>query len=108
MFNLKNIRNKFNKKQCDLAEFLGLSQGNISDMENGRYEPDIYKIIKLAEYFGITTDELLGRGTAARPLLTEEQTQLLLDYDKLSETQRGIIKMLIDDMIKEKVKLNKR
>ena len=47
--------------QKDLAGKLHVSVGTISNYENGIYFPDIAKLISLADFFGVTTDYLLGR-----------------------------------------------
>lgn len=50
-----------NKKltQNDLADILEVSSGTISKYESGALEPNIESLKKLADFFGITIDELL-------------------------------------------------
>lgn len=45
--------------QGDLAEKLGVSRQSVSKWETGQSVPDLDKIIKLADLFGVTTDYLL-------------------------------------------------
>ncbi len=47
--------------QKQLAELIGTSQQNISRWEKNEVEPGISFCIKLADYYGITLDELVGR-----------------------------------------------
>ena len=47
-------------KQSELAKATGLSQKSISNYETGKTNPDSYAIIKLAAFFNVTTDYLLG------------------------------------------------
>ena len=47
-------------KQSELATAPGLSQKSISNYETGKTNPDSYAIIKLAAFFNVTTDYLLG------------------------------------------------
>lgn len=47
-------------KQSELATATGLSQKSISNYETGKTNPDSYAIIKLAAFFNVTTDYLLG------------------------------------------------
>jgi len=49
-------------KQCDLAQKLNLTRQSISKYETGESFPDISIIIKLAEIFEITIDELIKSG----------------------------------------------
>ncbi|EAC2379306.1 helix-turn-helix domain-containing protein [Listeria monocytogenes] len=58
---LKMLRSKTNKTQEDIANILGVSRAAYSHIENGRNEPDMETIVKLANYFEVSTDYLLGR-----------------------------------------------
>ena len=58
---LAKLRKERNLGQKELAAFLSLSTGTISNYENGVHSPDLNTLCKLAEYFGVTTDYLLNR-----------------------------------------------
>ena len=58
---LAQLRKERNLGQKELAAFLSLSTGTISNYENGVHSPDLNTLCKLAEYFGVTTDYLLNR-----------------------------------------------
>ena len=58
---LAKLRKERNVGQKELAAFLSLSTGTISNYENGVHSPDLNTLCKLAEYFGVTTDYLLNR-----------------------------------------------
>lgn len=47
--------------QETLAEEMGVTVGAVSKWENGITLPDILMLCSLADYFQVTTDELLGR-----------------------------------------------
>lgn len=53
------LRTDKNLSQGDLAEKLEVSRQSVSKWENGAAIPDLDKIIKLAEVFGITIDDLV-------------------------------------------------
>ena len=59
--NLKSLRKSFGMKQAQLAELLTTSQRNVSYWENGATQPDIDTLIKIADIFDVTLDELVGR-----------------------------------------------
>lgn len=59
--NLSLLRKEKNMEQKALAKVLGVSQQTISRWENNVVEPDIKSLIKIANYFDVTTDYLLGR-----------------------------------------------
>ncbi len=54
-------RKRMHLTQDQLAEQLGVTAQAVSKWENDQSCPDITMLPKLAEIFGITTDELLGR-----------------------------------------------
>lgn len=47
--------------QRDLGRIIHVSVGTISNYETGTHFPDVDKLISLADFFGVTTDYLLGR-----------------------------------------------
>ena len=59
--NLRAMRNAENLKQAELAKKLGVTQRKVSYWETGKIEPDIEDLWKLADFFCITVDELIGR-----------------------------------------------
>jgi transcriptional regulator with XRE-family HTH domain len=58
---IKSLRKRNEMTQHELAAEIGVSQRNISAWEIGRNEPTIFNCIVLADYFGITLDELCCR-----------------------------------------------
>lgn len=58
---LAELRKERNLGQKELAIYLSLSTGTISNYENGVHSPDLTTLCKLADYFGVTTDYLLNR-----------------------------------------------
>ncbi len=58
--NLKELRIEKKIGQVELAKAVGVSKGIISLWENGLREPNMYSLIKLAKYFNVTLDELVG------------------------------------------------
>lgn len=47
--------------QRQLAKETGINQANISRWENGEVLPNIDVCVKLAEFYGVSVDELIGR-----------------------------------------------
>jgi len=57
---LKELREENNLSQRQLAEKTQICQANISRWEKRIQDPSTESIIALAEFFGVTTDYLLG------------------------------------------------
>ena len=59
--NIKFYRLQLGLTQEKLANLLNGKKSLISNYENGHSTPDIYVLIKLADIFQVTLDELVGR-----------------------------------------------
>lgn len=58
---LKYLREKQNMSQQELADFIKVSRASVNRYENGSREVPIHVLIKIANYFGVTIDYLVGR-----------------------------------------------
>lgn len=65
--------------QKELAVYLNVSIGTISNYENGVHNPDPETLVMLAEFFGVSTDYLLGR-TKFRYNLDNLNERITADY----------------------------
>lgn len=63
MNRIKDLRVKKGLTQSELAEMLNIAQNTLSYWEAGKTEPNGEALIKLADFFGTTIDNLLGRET---------------------------------------------
>ena len=89
--NLRSLRKSYKLTMKELAQKLEFSQAKISHFENERYSPHIEDIVKIALFFNISTDELLGvkkinysNINASQTLLTEEEVILIKDtFEKI-------------------------
>ena len=55
------LRSAMNLSQSDLADLLNVSRQSVSKWETDGAVPDLDKLIKLCDVFGVTLDELTGR-----------------------------------------------
>ncbi|KNY26994.1 helix-turn-helix domain-containing protein [Pseudobacteroides cellulosolvens] len=58
---LKQLREEKSLSQKDIAEYLGLTRQAVASYELAKREPDYDVLKKLADYFGVSVDYLLGR-----------------------------------------------
>ena len=58
---LKYQRTKRNKTLQQVEKDTGISNANLSRWECGKVLPNIDCCVQLADYYGITLDELIGR-----------------------------------------------
>ena len=58
---LKKLRKEKNIYQKELAKFLGVSRPTITQYESGQRKPDYDTLKKIADYFDVSIDYLLGK-----------------------------------------------
>lgn len=58
---LKELRKADRRSSKEMAAYLGISQRAYLYYESAVHNPDVPGLIKLADYFNVTTDYLLGR-----------------------------------------------
>jgi len=58
---MKELRNEKKRTQTQMAELIGIKLRAYQNYEAGSSYPEIPNLMKLADYFGVTTDYLLGR-----------------------------------------------
>lgn len=64
---LKELRKKKGITQTDFAKEFNISIGTIGNWETGNREPDYEMLQKIADYFDVSVDYLLGREEKRRP-----------------------------------------
>lgn len=103
---IKMLRQQKNINQAELGKIVGVGKTTISNYETGYSVPDLETLIKLADYFGVTTDYLLDRTESCnmsehivnnspnqQKQLSENELELLENF-RLITNERDQIKML--------------
>ena len=92
MNRIKKVREKNKISQAKLADFLNITQQAVSAYEKEEREPNIDTLNKIADYFNVTVDYLLGR--------TDTPNTVTLEGDQIPGSLRNVDVELIE-MIKE-------
>lgn len=87
--NIRKLRKENRITQQTLAQRIGITKATVSAYENCTRLPSYEVLIKLAQYFHVSTDYLLG--------LSEGY---LIDVTCLNEKQRSVVQQLIN-LLKE-------
>lgn len=58
---LRDLREDHDKKQSDIAEILGIAQTVYSRYERGYQTIPVEHLLKLADFYEVSTDYILGR-----------------------------------------------
>lgn len=69
---IKELRKSKKMSQSELGKFIGVSQTTVTAWENGRAEPSSSYVAKLATFFNVSTDYLLGRDSKEDDLKTAD------------------------------------
>ena len=89
MFNeqLKKLRLARNMTQVDLAKELNVTKQSISNWENDNIQPSIEMLVKIASFFSVSCDYLLG--------LNQRE---YIEVTGLTKKEISHIQVLIDDI----------
>ena len=85
-----NLRKKNGWSQEELAEKLGVTRQSVSKYEGAQSIPDLDKILKLSEIFGVTTDYLI------KDELEEEEYAASQMQENESESDRSVHKVTME------------
>lgn len=78
---LKDLRKKIGVSQTDISKATNIAQTTYSNYESKNCEPSISNLIKLADFFNITIDELVERPTDMLNLsLLDDRRKELIKY----------------------------
>ena len=80
--------------QGDVAERLDVSRQSVSKWETGQSVPELDKIVRLADLFGVSVDELVRDGDAPQPQPEAEQ-QVVYVKPRLSKVQIAGVVLLV-------------
>lgn len=103
---LTELRRDFGMTQKNLAKKIHVSVGTISNYEKGVHNPDVDKLMDLADIFNVTTDYLLGRCVSrfSPDVFTEAVAgnvtadDLIKIIKQLTPNHRDALLLILDDM----------
>ncbi len=88
--NIRALRTVRHLSQVELARSLHVSKQCISNWENDNILPSVEMLVRIAKFFGVSTDALLGLG-ALKTVSVDGLTDLQIDHVKLLiEDLRGM------------------
>ncbi|MGG1215300.1 helix-turn-helix domain-containing protein [Micromonospora provocatoris] len=87
---LKYLRKSNNKTQQDIADILGITRPAYTAYEQGKRNPDYEILEKIADYYNVSIDYLLGRTDNKGALHTQAGISDN-EYNNLSSYQKEVI-----------------
>lgn len=70
---LKELRLNKGITQTEFAETFNIANGTVGNWETGKREPDYEMLSRIADFYGVTVDYLLGRDPKERPAKFKEK-----------------------------------
>ena len=58
---IRDLREDRDLRQTDVSKATGIDQKTLSNYETGKTSPDSYALIRLADFFDVSIDYLVGR-----------------------------------------------
>ena len=111
MNRIKELRNEREINQETIGKLLGLEIAGVSKLETGRVPLKDEYIVKLADYFGVSTDYLLGKSDIRNPEkeVDFDPNKLFIglskkDYENITDEQMKQIEELAKVILKENLK----
>ena len=100
MLRLEELRRNRNLSQLELARRMNMTQQRISAYEKGKREPDIETIKQFADFFGVSTDYLLGKSDERNPEEPSSDIDMAFydGYKGLNDTNKEIAKNIIEGL----------
>lgn len=101
---LRELREKKQVSQDDVSKFLGVERTTYTSYESGRSRP-VRVLNKLAEYYSVSVDYLLGLADSPLPkevninTLSDTEKQLIFDFRSLNNKGKEKIIQYVADII---------
>ena len=86
---LKQLRKSHNLTQLEFAKIFNIANGTIGNWESGNREPDFNTLNRIADFFNVSTDYLLGKTDNRNPwqpeLSEKDEKDIAKEIEKLRE-----------------------
>ena len=85
-----------------LSDKIGITDATLSRYSRGNHIPDIRYVIRMAEFFGVSIDWLLGFHTENSDVIQKEMLDLIDLYSKSSKEDRAVINAVLQKCKEDK------
>ena len=93
MNRIKELREDRDLRQIDVSKATGIDQRTLSNYETGKTNPDSFAIIRLSEFFNVSTDYLLGFEAKKEVTVNSIIERLNFIKNELSKLEEDIKKL---------------
>ena len=98
---LKEYRQKLGISQRELSQKLQIPVTTLFGWENGAREPNIDNLVRIADFYNISIDELVGRPTNMinKMLLSERERNIIDKVLKMDLKQQELTEFYVDTLL---------
>lgn len=94
--NLRSYRKSKGIGQAMMAEIAGASIPSVSDWERGRNNPELSKLIKIAEYFNDSLDDIVFFNRKSKKTFSKVEHKIIDRYRESPENIQSSIRMMLN------------
>lgn len=107
---LRHLRVDNGKEKEELASFLSISVNSYTRYENGSRQPDVDNLVKLAIFYGVSLDYLLGRDELEMSVFDRSQVVSYRDLVEMgmnTKLAHGVIVQITSKQsFEERIRIN--
>ena len=92
MNRIRDLREDSDLRQIDVAQATGIDQKTLSNYETGKTQPDMNALIRLADFFHVSIDYLVGRSDFSIKNKDELAGEIQKIQDELEKIKKQIRK----------------
>lgn len=104
---IKDLREDSDLTQEALCKRLYMHKTTYTNYEQGKHTVPLDFAVTLAEFYNVSLDYIAGRTNykhgKANPDFTDEQLQLVEQYSKLSEKNKGKLELFLEQLLEKQV-----
>lgn len=92
---LRAFRKSMGLGQADMAAIADVAISTISEWERGKYNPELSKLIRIAQHFNVSLDTLVFFNQESKDKPTKEETELLKKYRNAPANIQDSIRLIL-------------
>lgn len=94
--NIKAVCKVKKIKNVDIAAFMGVSAGSVSNWFKGTNFLDVENLYKLCQYLGVSLDQIFGVAPIVFGALNPEENDIVISYRKADTGTKAAVRKLLD------------
>ena len=102
---LRQLRKEKGISQEEFGRIFGMSQRMYGTYEQGVRQPSIETLLDICEYYNVSLDYITGNETKKFYTLTDEERDVLENYKKVTEKNKGKVEHYMEQLAEEQEEL---